>query len=422
MKKNTVILIFIFIIGSVNAQENIVRLQDCYESMFVNYPLANQSEIYSQSSELSVKNLKTGWLPSAGLNAQATYQSEAIKVDITALGNSFGFEGEKDQYKATIDINQLIYDWGRIKSAKQLENSNLKVNQQNSMVEINKVKEQINKFYFAILILQKNEDLLQVMLNDLVTKEITVESGVKNGILLSSDLSALKAEKLKVNQSITEIKLQKLAAIDVLAEITGMEITYDVSLEVPDYNIEETSEYSRPELVLFDYQKEKLNLTSQVISKQNKPTIFSFAQLGYGKPGLNMVSDEFDSYYFVGIGLKWNFWDWNKTNREKQIMSLNKDLISSQESTFNKQINIALKNEKSRIEIYEEAVKSDEEIIKLREEVTESARSKLDNGVIASTDYITELSKETQAKISFETHKIQLIQSKVNYLYIKGEI
>jgi len=135
-----------------------------------------------------------------------------------------------------------------------------------------------------------------------------------------------------------------------------------------------------------------------------------------------MISQEFNSFYYVGVGLSWKFWDWSKTKREKQILSLNKELITTQENTFNKQINVALKNESSKIKIYEDAIETDKEIIRLREEVSESARLKLDNGVITSTDYITELSKETQAKIAFETHKIQLVQSKVNYLYIKGEI
>ena len=97
-------------------------------------------------------------------------------------------------------------------------------------------------------------------------------------------------------------------------------------------------------------------------------------------------------------------------------------MITTQENTFNKQVNVALRNERSRIKNFEDAIETDKQIINLREEVSESARLKLDNGVITSTDYITELSKETQAKIAFETHKIQLVQSKVNYLYIKGEI
>ena len=338
------------------------------------------------------------------------------------MGNNFGFEADKDQYKATVDINQLIYDWGRIKSSRLVENADFKINQQNTNVELNKIMDQINKFYFAILILNKNEELLKVMMEDLDSKEKSVESAVKNGVLLSSDLSALRAEKIKLRQNINELELQRNAAIDVLSEITGMPIEYSTTLQVPDIEVTDSAQFKRPELVLFDYQKEKLDLISKLVSKQNKPTIFSFAQLGYGKPGLNMVNDEFDTFYYLGIGLKWNFWDWNKTSRNKQIVLLNKDLITTQESNFNKQLSVATKNELANIEIYKQALASDEEIIKLRKEVTQSARSKLDNGVITSTDYITELGKETEAKISYETHKLKLIQSKVNYLYIKGEI
>ena len=407
---------------AVAQQRQKVNLDDCYKSMLVNYPLANQGEIYSQSSELNIDNLKTKWLPNAELKAQATYQSDVFALEIDLPISIDLPEMPKDQYKATIDINQLIYDWGRIKSAKKLENTNLNVNQQNTQVELNKVKEQINRFYFAILILQRNEELLKVMLNDLETKEKTVESGVKNGVLLKSDLSALKAEKIKLRQSINEIQNQRFAAIDVLAEITGIDMEYKTEFEIPDYEIDNSERLSRPELILFDYQREKLDATSTLVSKQNRPTVFAFTQLGYGKPGLNMVGDEFDSYYYLGLGLSWKFWDWNKTSRDKQIILLNKDLISIHENTFSKQINVALKNEFAKIEIYKNAIESDKEIIKLREEVTESARSKLDNGVITSTEYITELSKETQAKINYETHKIQLVQSKVNYLYIKGEL
>ena len=416
------VVIMVFIVNIVNAQESKITLGHCYESMLENYPIANQTSIYSQSSELNTKNLKAGWLPNAEFNVQASYQSDVMKIDIEAMGNSFGFESDKDQYKATIDINQIIYDWGRIKSAKQLESVDLKLKQQTTQVDLNKVKEQINTFYFAILILERNEDLLNVMLNELTIKKASVESAVNNGVLLNSDLSALSAEILKLSQSIIEIKQQRLAAIDILSEICGLEISYAAEISVPEYEVETSNDLLRPENVLFNYQREKLNATSSIISKQNKPTVFAFSQLGYGKPGLNMASTEFDSYYYVGVGLKWKFWDWNKTKREKQVVSLNQDLVSIQENTFNKQMNIALRNELSKLEIYKNALKSDKEVIKLREQVSESAHSKLHNGVITSTEYITELSKETQAKINFETHKIQMVQSKVNYLYLKGEL
>lgn len=418
------VLILMLIANVTLAQDNKLTLSDCYESMMKNYPIAEQSVIYQNIADLKDKSLMTGWLPNPELKAQATYQSDVLELDMDiSLPIDIDLPTvSKDQYKATVDVNQLIYDWGRIKAARQLEEANLNVNQQNVKVELNKIKDQVNKFYFAVLILQKNEELMRVLLNDLQNKEKSVESAVKNGVLLKSDLSALKAEIIKVKQSIREIQNQQIATIDVLAEITGLDIHVNDKFEIPEYSLEESSEIIRPELTLFDMHKEKLAASSKLINKQNRPTVFGFAQLGYGKPGLNMMNDEFDSYYYLGVGVSWKFWDWNKTKREKQIISLNQNLVNTQQNTFTTQIDMGLKNEKAKIKIYEEALESDKEIIALREEVSESARSKLDNGVITSTDYITEVSKETQAKLSYETHKIQLIQAKVNYLYMKGEI
>jgi len=404
------------------AQNKEINLKECYDNMLLNYPLANDAEIYNKTSELKIRNLNSDWLPKAELKAQATYQSEVLELDIDLPIVVDLPKGSKDQYKATVDINQLIYDWGRIKNLKKTEEWNLKINQQNNLVELNKLKEQINKFYFAILILQKNEELLNVMLNDIDKKELTVSSGVKNGVLLPSDLSVLQAEKLKLKQNISQLTNQRIAAIQILAEITGMDLSSDVQFSLTDYELNDSVEFLRPEHILFDYQSEQINASSNVVLKQNKPMFFAFGQLGYGKPGLNMLNDEFDSYYYLGVGLSWKFWDWNQNKRQREILTLNKNLIGSKRESFNKQIQIALNNEIANIENYQSSLITDIEIIRLREEVTKSAFSKLENGVITSTQYITELGAETQAKINYETHKIQLIQSKVNYLYLKGEI
>ncbi|HSH50781.1 MAG TPA: TolC family protein [Bacteroidales bacterium] len=421
MKK---MILFFLLFGNIAlAQQNEICLQDCYDQMLQNYPLAEEPVIYSNINELKMKNLKSGWLPQTELKAQATYQSDVIDIDIDIpMGDIQIPQAEKDQYKATVDINQLIYDWGRIKASKQLENAELKVNRQNNQVELNQLKEQINKFYFAILIFQKNEELMSVMMQEVEKKESSVESGVKNGVLLPSDLNVLKAEKLKLRQNINQIKYQRVAALNMLAEITGMPINENSILKIPEYELDENSEWNRPEHQLFDLQKEKIDYSIKAYAKHNKPMIFTFSQLGYGKPGLNMLNNEFDTYYYLGLGVRWKFWDWNQNKRQREIFTLNKDIVQAKEKSFNKQLEIALNNEKSNISNYKEAVKSDLEIIELREEVTKSARSKLDNGVITSTEFITELNAETQAKINHETHKIKLVQSIVNYLYITGEI
>jgi outer membrane protein TolC len=372
------------------------------------------------ANELKIKNINAEWFPKTELKAQATYQSESFALDINLPLTVDLPEVSKDQYKATIDINQLIYDFGRIKNAKKLEENNLKINLQSNKVDLNKIKEQVNKFYFAVLILQKNEELFKMMFDNIEQKLITIESGVKNGVLLPADLYTLQAEKLKLNQTINQLVNQRIAAIQVLSELTGLNLNSNVKLRIDEYELHDINVSKRPEYLLFDYQKNQIDASSTIIAKQNLPVLFAFGQLGYGKPGLNMLSDEFNSYYYLGVGLSWKFWDWNQNKRQREILQLNKSFIETRRETFSTQLAIALDNEIANIENYQSAIASDLEIIKLREDITKSAFAKLENGVITSTQYIMELSAETQAKINYETHKIQLVQSKATYLYLLG--
>jgi outer membrane protein TolC len=150
------------------------------------------------------------------------------------------------------------------------------------------------------------------------------------------------------------------------------------------------------------------------------PKLYAFGQLGYGRPGLNMLNNEFDDFYIVGATLKWNFWDWNKTKREKQVYAIQKSMVTTKRENFTKNLSIDLQNRKAAIQKLEEALKRDADIVTLRSGITQIAQSQLNNGVITTSDYLNELNAETQARINLETHKIQLEQAKVSYLLGMG--
>ena len=67
-------------------------------------------------------------------------------------------------------------------------------------------------------------------------------------------------------------------------------------------------------------------------------------------------------------------------------------------------------------------IQKDHEIIELRKQISKTASARFDNGVISSTDLITELNAETQAKLNLQTHILQLIQAKINVLAIVGKL
>jgi outer membrane protein TolC len=67
-------------------------------------------------------------------------------------------------------------------------------------------------------------------------------------------------------------------------------------------------------------------------------------------------------------------------------------------------------------------IDKDQELIDLRVKITKTASSQLSNGTITSTEYLTQLNEEKQAKLNKETHEIQLINAKLNYLSAIGKL
>jgi outer membrane protein TolC len=76
----------------------------------------------------------------------------------------------------------------------------------------------------------------------------------------------------------------------------------------------------------------------------------------------------------------------------------------------------------TRIKQLESALATDEEILNLRKNITRQSEKRLDQGIITMSDYLTDYNAELKAGLQFRTHKIQFIQSKANYLVIKGQL
>ncbi len=416
-----------------NARDTL-QLFDCYQYAVQHHPLAKQVELYEKGEKLRIKNHNTHWYPQIDLNAQATYQSDVPHIGDISLPAPSGQPGspstyeidipepDHDQYKIALDIRQTIYDGGATKKSKTLETINAKANRQNVRVEIEKVKSQINEVYFSILLLDKHLDQINLVKDEIEKRTKSIASGVENGTLLPSDLKVVEAELLSIKQQRFELKQKKESLVNILSELTDTTIGFNAILIPPDVSFEQPAQINRQELILFDIQKESLQASKDLTLSKQMPNVFAFSQVGYGKPGLNMLNDEFDTYYLIGAGLKWNLWDWKQHKRQRQLLDIKQSVVETQKQHFKQNIEIALQREIEKIVNLESMIKTDLKIIEKREEIIESARSQLENGIINSTEFLTKLNQKKEANIRLETHKIELTKAKINYLTMNGDL
>ena len=417
MKRISVIMLM-FIALNIFSQEKL-SLEQCYTLAEKNYPLAKQNDLLLKQNTIDLEIINIEKLPKLDFLVQASYQS-----DVTSLPFSIPVTTveppNKDQYKATVSINQLIYDGGFINASLTEKSTSLKTQQKQVEVNLYRLKEQVNQFYFSILLFQEKSALLLAKKKQLETTLNEVKAGIKFGVLLPNSDSILQAELLKIDQQLMEVGLNKTSLMTTLYMLIGIPVSQNIKFDNPEINTKLNHEIERPELELFQLQKENIDASEQLIDKKNSPKLSGFATGGYGNPGLNMLDNSFQTYYIAGIKLNWNVFDWNSTKKQRQSLQVNKEIIDSEQEVFELNTAMELTQQQSEINKISTFIASDEEIIALRKKILETSRSQLKNGVITSSAFVTELTNLFEAENNLSTHRIQLQFAKANYNTTKG--
>ncbi|HLW32054.1 MAG TPA: TolC family protein [Aequorivita sp.] len=417
--KALLFMFFTFVPLLLSAQQ-VLTLEECYGLAERNYPLARQTDLLEERSKSEVNIINKEKLPQLNLNAQATYQSDVIQFPIQMPGVTVE-PPNNDQYRASLDVNQLIYHGGSIEANTNLKKAELQTQQQQVVVNLYSLRTIINQNYFSVLLFQEQakqqiskKEQLQARLNE-------IDSGVKYGAVLPSTSQLLQAEILKLEQQLSETEHNRKSALDKLASLLSKNLDSDTFLAKPEILIITDNVSNRPELKLFEMQQNQLQTSKEVISKTNYPRLSGFAQAGFGNPGLNMLDNSFQDFYMAGLKLNWNILDWGKAKERKQAVDISQEIVSTEKETFVLNNNIQLDEAKNNINKYEEMLQKDTEIINLRQQVLEATTSQFQNGAIRSSEYITELNNLYEARITKELHSTQLSLAKANYKVIKGD-
>ncbi len=416
MKRFIIIITILITLPSVAQQS--ITLDECFNLVAQNYPLAKQAQLFEDQNQIDSEVISNAKLPQISLDAQATYQSDVIEIPIP---NANIESLNKDQYRATLSVNQLIYNGGATDAILNVKSAQTKTKQKQVDVNLYQLKQQINQLYFSILLSQETNLLLEAKQAQLQAKLKEVQSGIKYGVILPSSDKVLEAELLKLSQQFREVESNKTALIETLSSIIGQSLDNSTTFQNPLVNTAFGTEINRPELELFQFKREEIESNEALIAKQNSPKLLGFATGGYGNPGLNMLDNSFQPFYTVGIKLNWNVFDWNSNKKQRQSLAINKDIVDIETETFTLNTNIELNQQQKEINKIEGFIASDLEIINLRKDVLKSADSQFKNGVITSSAYITELTNLYEDENTLVKHKIQLQLAKANYNIIKGQ-
>lgn len=402
-----------------------VRIADLHSAAVRRDPRGEQSQLLSSQSRLRLNNLAAERLPALSVNGQAQYQSAVASIPF-ALPGIVVPSPHRDTYDAYVSARQKLFD-PALAGRRNVERAQLAESQARVQSSLFALRQNVNDAYFMALDLQSRRSEVEVVITDLEAQHAVASARVKEGAALRSESRILEAELLRRRQSLAALTSEMNAALAVLSDLTGITITERTPLQSPD--LTETVARaraaigelrSRPEFEQFTLAREVLGRQRSVVSARDLPRLFAFGRGGYGRPGLNPLAGEFDTYWLLGVQLEWNPWSWGATRREREVLSLQQQIVEREERAFADAMRRSTVRDLAAIDRLEAALVEDQEIIELREAVLLEARARYREGVITSAEYIDRQTDVLAARLALSSDRVELAQARARFLTTLG--
>lgn len=401
-----------------------LRLETLRASALSQDPRAVQLALLAAQSALRLASINADLKPTLSAAGMAQYQSDVASIPLNLPGVTLP-KPPHDTYDAHLEALQRIFD-PSLNARRNVERAQTAESQARVRTALYSITESVNTAFFTALRSQAQVAELETTLTDIEAQLAVSDARIKAGTALPSESNTLRAELLRRHQVVAEQNAVRRAAIAVLSDLIGRNIDPALPLAPPRLALDiagirdSAAFHNRPEYEQFERAMEVLRRTEDARAAQDRPRVSAYGRAGYGKPGLNALRDQFETYWLAGIQFQWNPFNWGSTNRDRQVTDLQRSIVASEEKAFTASLRRAAEQDIASLDRLDSALIQDDQIIALRESVLAETRARYAEAVITSDVYIDRQTDVLAARLARATHRVELAQARAHLLTILG--
>jgi outer membrane protein len=391
-----------------------LSLKSIIEKVIATYPTVKVAQEAITNADARIGLARTGYYPEADMTANFSNMGPVTKLTIPNMG-TFQLYPENN-YSASINYRQVLYDFGRTRQNIELETEGKVIGAQ----ALEQVKQKLSLFavnnYYSIVFLQaaiKIKDEQIAALNEHlghIEKMIATGSATEYQILTTKvKISVVESQKIDLVASLTALQasLNSLLGND---HTSFPVVKNDLSVEIPMIQSDSALSFAyrnRDEVLLNEKRAELAELRYDMTKLQNKP-LLSFVASGGAKNGYIPNLYKVVPNYVVGLGFRIPIFDGTK-NKYNLLQAQSAITSLSFESEVTKR-NIS--NELYEAEAYMDAAGRKISQFKLQLEQALKAYSLAEtsfkSGVITNLDLL-------DANTSVSESRLLLLKARIDY-------
>ena len=396
-----------------------LTLSQIMQVVLQNHPSVKQAEEALNTADARIGLSKANYYPEIDATASYSHLAPDFALD---FGGMDLLLFAKNNYDAALNVNQIIYDFGKTSNGINVENENKNIINKN----IDLIKQQltlktISTFYLLVYYQQavniKDEELntLKEHLTYIEKKQAT--GSATQYELLSTKVRISNTENQKEDLiTYQDIQWSVLNTLTGVVAQKGQHLKQELKSDQPFLLADSLVNYAfnhRIELAIAKEKETQAQLKLEVVKTQNSPVLSAFGSAGFKNGYLASLEpsalDKLYGNYIVGVGLKVPIFD---SNRHKYNLDQAKSNISS--VSFDTDIarrNITNEVTEANVNCIAAEKKIDQYHLQLdqAQEAYQLAKVNFDSGAITNLDL---LDSETAVSES----KLLLLKANIDYI------
>jgi outer membrane protein TolC len=397
-----------------------VELRDLLGGLARSDRRAAQLPLLERQSALRTRSVDREILPTATAFAAGQYVSDVPSIGGTPMV-------PYQQYDAYVTLRQRLFDPTR-SVRRDLESAQLDEAEARVHSALWQQRQQLSDAFFTLLALDAERRSVEATRTELETQRRLAATRVDAGTALASEVALLDAALLRHRQTLDDVDANRSATHAVLVSLAGTPIASDAPLTLPNLDAAVSAARlaldtiaARPEYGQFDGTRAVLAARSRQIARADLPKLAAFARTGYGRPGINPLARDFQSYWVAGLQLEWTPQLWGASSRDAEVQRLQQEIIATEEAQFRESLLRAVQRDLAAMDRLARSLESDDAIIALHERVAEETRRRFAEGGITAGELVDRETDLLTARTARELHRVRLAEAQARFLTTVGQ-
>jgi len=377
----------------------------------------------TQSAEMEKIAEQRSHLPSISLKANYVHNTDVPEFNIPIPGfNQTVTLNPHDIYETGIHLDYVVFSGfaqSQAAKVKAFEHSIAAVNEDQEMKEI----------AFKTVQAYRNGQLMKLSLDILddtrrrnVVQMNKVRALLENGMALRLDTLSLSLNRTMIEQQIIESHSVLENWFQVLEMLSGQKVSLAETEEIntkPQFNTYAVEEQSF--LKNIHFKQQQMSALSSIEKAAYYPKVWLNASFNYGKPGPDIIANEWDTYGKWMVGLQWEIWNGWSTASSVQAKDLNVQALQFSEKAMEDKLKLDYDNAVRSFKALQKQLVVAEKAVKVAREKMKIVEISTEKGQLTASDFNEANLELSQAELREKQILIKLNLQATEIDYLSGK-